>query len=351
MSVDLDAKAERLKLARLLTLDAEELAFLEHLPAEVLVPVRERVSDLLFSQGRARFDRLVAASRLLPNALAVAIAQRVFPPLVCAQVAGRLEADRVAGLVRHADIGFLADMAERTDPRIVAHLIPELPADVAVAAAREMMSRDDHLAAGRLVGLAPDRLIPDLVDAVDDEGDLLEIAFYLEHKDRLDPIVRHVPDARLERVLEIAHERDLWAEALLLASHLGTEQTRRLASVTVRAPRETITGLLEGVHRQGLWPQLLSLVEPVDDAELPPMASHPFLRQREVLVDVLAAAEHVEGWEVVVRVVAAMEAPEQDELVDRLPDLTAQQRRRMATAAERRDLLEAIGPARPVLEA
>jgi hypothetical protein len=66
---------------------------------------------------------------------------------------------------------------------------------------------------------------------------------------------------------------------------------------------------------------------------------------------VLAAAEHVEGWEVVVRVVAAMGAPEQEELVDRLPHLTAQQRRRMATAAERRDLLEAIGPARPVLEA
>jgi hypothetical protein len=347
--MDLDAKAERLKLARLLHVDPDELEFLEALPAEALSPVRERVSDLLFAQGRARFDRLVAASRLLPNALAVAIAQRVFPPLVCAQIAGRLDADRVAGLVRHADVGFLADMAERTDPRIVAHLIPELPADVAVAAAREMMSREDHLAAGRLVGLAPDRLIPELVDAVDDEGDLLEIAFYLEHKDRLDPIVAHVPEERLERVLEIARERDLWPEALLLAGHLGTRQTRRLASVAVRAPDDTISAMLEGVHREGLWPQLLRLVAPVERTHLARLAGHPALRRREVLVAVLDAADETARHDVVVRVVAAMGVEEQHDLVERLPELTARRRRRLAHAAEHHELLDALGPARSVL--
>jgi hypothetical protein len=347
--VDLDARAERLKLARLLHLDPDELRFLEALPAEVLSPVRERVSDLLFDQGRARFDRLVAASRLLPNALSVAIAQRVFPPLVCAQIAGRLEADRVAGLVRHADITFLADMAERTDPRIVAHLIPELPADVAVAAAREMMSREDHLAAGRLVGLAPDRLIPDLVDAVDDEGDLLEIAFYLEHKERLDPIVAHVPEERLERVLEVARERGLWPEALLLAGHLGVRQTRRLASVAVCAPDDTITAMLEGVHREGLWPQLLALVDPVEDEQLSRLAGHPTLRRREVLVDVLDAADEAARHGVVVRVVAAMGVEEQRDLAERLPELTARRQQRLARAAERHGLLDDLGPARPAL--
>lgn len=348
--IDLDARAERLKLARLLHVEPDELAFLEQLSAESLVPVRERVSDLLFAQGAARFDRLISASRLLPNPVTVAIAQRVFPPLVCAQVAGRLEPSRAAELVRHADIGFLADMAECSDPRTVAHLIPALPPEIAVAAAREMMARGDHLASGRLVGFAPDELLPALVDAVDEEADLLEIAFYLERRERLDAIVAHVSDARLARVLEVAHARDLWAEALLLATHLSTAQTRRLASVTARAEQPTITGLLERVHDQGLWPQLLHLVDAADDDELPRVAGHPLLRRSDVLVAVLEAAEQLGAYDVVVRVVAAMDVPVQQELVDQLPESTAHHHRGLASAARRQRVLTRLGPLRPLLD-
>ncbi len=342
--MDLDARAERLKFARLLRLDDEDLAFLEDLPAEATRPVRERVSDLLFAAGEGHFDRLVAASKLLPNPVTASIAQRVFPPLVCAQVAGTLQPKRAADLVRHIDVPFLASMASQTDPRAVAHIVPRLPHEVMIAGAKELNRRRDHLASGRLVGVAPPDVIPDLLAVIPDDGDLLEIAFYLERKDRLDGIVAHVPDERLRNILAIARERELWPQALALTSHLGPEQGARVATVTASGPPEILSSLLEAAQREQLWDDLLPLVANMRDEDLPAVASLPVLRRPEVLRSALDAAAAVDAWDAVVRTVAAMDADVQAELTEAMPELTDDERAALARAADEIGVRDQLGP-------
>ena len=342
--MDLDARAERLKLARLLRVDDDEVAFVEDLPADVIRPVRERISDLLFAAGEGHFDRLVAASKLLPNPVTASIAQRVFPPLVCAQIAGTLQPKRAADLVKHIDVPFLAALASQTDPRAVAHILPALPHDVLIAGAKEMNRRRDHLASGRLVGVAPPEVIPDLLAVIPDDGDLLEIAFFLERKDRLDGIVSHVPDERMRNILEVARERELWPEALALTSHLGPEQAGRVAHLSATGPSETMTALLEAAQREGLWEDLLPLVANMPDEDLPAIAGLPVLRRAEVLRSVLDAAAVVDGWDAVVRTVAAMDADTQAELAVLMSELTDEDRTALASAAADAGVADDLGP-------
>ncbi len=331
----LEARAERLKFERLLHLEDGELAFLESLASREVRPVRERVSDLLHDHGAAHFERLVAASRLLPTPVVAGIAQRVFPPVICAQMAGSLDPEQAAALIRHMDPSFVAELSEHVDPRAVAHLIPVLPDDVMVRVAVEINRREDHLTAGRLVVHAPDRVLPRFIAAIEAERDLLQIAFFLEDWNRLDAIVSHIPDDRLERLVAAAHDDGLWQQALALAAHLSDEQASRIATATARAPQDVRASLLATVIREDLWHALLPVVAQVEDDLLPAIANLPELRDAAVLHAILDAVTEPDDWEVLVRVVVAMDDSARAGIAEALPALTDEQSRSLVDAASR----------------
>lgn len=342
--MDLEARAERLKLERLLEVPAGSLAQLEELDPGDVQRVRERISDLVFAQGAGAFDNLLKASRLLPDKLAASIAQRVFPPMVTAQIAGSLDPDRAAALIVHVDTAYLAKMSGHVDPRAISHLIPALPDRVMVDVAREINQQGDHLTAGRLVGHAPDRVIPKFLAAIPDERDLLEIAFFLEAKQRLDDIVRHVPDDRIATLLEVAGREELWPEAMRLTTHLADDELARLATIAAAASDETIVSLVRATQREGLWPSLLPLVARIEDADLPRVAGVDELRRPEVLAAVVDAGAETGEWGTIVRVVAAMDADAQREVADHLPELDELHREQLVAEAEALDLVGELGP-------
>jgi hypothetical protein len=346
----LDARAERLKFARLLQVDDEHLAFLEALAPDRVRAVRERVSQQLFDQGKGQFTNLVKASRLVPNALAARIAQRVFPPLVCAQVAGLIEPDHAAGLVSHFEVGFLCDVAAHTDPRDITHLVGHMPVDVLVAAARELTARKDYLTAGRFVGVAPSRVLPDLVNAVPDPADLLPIAFFLEAKYRLDEIVDAMPDDRLAGAMVVAAEQELWPEALSLMIHVGEDNTRRVAKLAGKQPDVVLTSLLRTTHREQLWDDVWPLVRYMTDDGLARAASVPALQDPDVLTGALDSAGRIGEYDTAVRVLAAMTPEAQQAVSDALPDPDPKHLAGLGDAARGlglRDRLGAIGDRLP----
>lgn len=295
----LEARAERLKKARLVHVDDDAAGFLEQLPPHDVRVVRERLSHLVFAQGEGALDNLLQASRLLPNALAAMIAQKVFPPVITALVSGKLDGDRASALIRHVDTGYLADMAPHLDPANIADVVQALPNDVMVEVEQEINRRGDHVSAGHLVGVAPDRVIPDFLAAIPDERDLLEIAFFLEAKDRLDAIVAHVDDERVAR--------------LLLAA-----------------------------EREGLWPTLLRLVHWMRDGDLPKVAGAPLLQRRAVVLAIVEAAAEVDEWGTVARVAAAMDEDGRTAVLGHASAVDAAHVAALRDAAERLGLEEVV---------
>lgn len=224
---DLVVVAELRKLERLLDVRQGDLAHLEQLGPVTLRALREQVEATLHGQAGDALHAILAASRLLPDRLVASIAERTFPPVLTAQLAGLLEPERAAALVGHFSTGYLASLAAHVAPDAIAPIVPRLPRPVLLDVAAEVDRRGDHLTAGRLVGLAPDDALGALVAAIPDAADLVEIACLLEAEHRLGDIAATLPDQRVDDVLRTVDQRGWWGRALALAERLPQDQLVR----------------------------------------------------------------------------------------------------------------------------
>lgn len=240
-------RIEVAKLARLLAAPPRRFDYLADLPAAEVRRVREMATDSLFGADRVVFERIALASRLVPNAVTAAIAQRAFGPLLCARVAGALEPARAADLARRLPAPFLADVAAELDPRRVAAVLPSLPGGLVVAVARELVRRDDFITLGRFVGRMP---APSLRAAVlvIDEPALLRIALFGEDDERFAEVFAMVPDARVPAVVAalVAEPDGFIVDLLPVVSTLDGAGLARLAAAARGLPdadRARLAGL------------------------------------------------------------------------------------------------------------
>ncbi|WP_156756287.1 hypothetical protein [Actinokineospora pegani] len=222
-------RIEVAKLARVLGEDPARFDYLLPLPPEDVRVLRERATERLFSENRAAYERIAAASRLVPNAITAAIAQRTFGPLMCARVAGVLDADRALDLAGRLSVGFLADVAAQLDPRKAGPVMGRLPLETVVAVGRELVRRGDYLTMGRFVDDAPDHTLRAVVTALSEET-LLRVALHSDTHDRFPALFALVADDRVPAFLAATTTPDLTEDVLPLLTHLDADGLDRLAA-------------------------------------------------------------------------------------------------------------------------
>lgn len=230
MSEQLQARAEILKLARLLERDPESLDYLRGIPVADLRSLREQVTEVLFSAHNQLLSRLARASRLLPTPLVATIGERAFGPLLSARLAALLDPVRAVEMAGRMPVRFLAGVAVQLDPRRASGVHR---GDAAASDRADHASscwRGEYVTMGSFVGhLGPDAFRA-AVDQMDDAA-LLQVAFVLESKDSLQGLIALLPPERIDGIIDAASREDLWPEVLDLLSHLDTEQTRRFAEL------------------------------------------------------------------------------------------------------------------------
>ena len=192
----LQSRAEILKLARMLQREPAELAYLELVSLADLCALRDHVTDALFDANSATLNRLAMASKLLPAGLTATISERAFGPLLSARMAGRLEPEAAVSVASKLPTPFLADLAVELDPRRASAVISLIaPAQIA-AITGELARRGEHVTMGRFVGHMGDPAMAAALQAMDNVT-LLQVAFVLEDKDRLDHMIGLLPEPRL----------------------------------------------------------------------------------------------------------------------------------------------------------
>jgi hypothetical protein len=229
----LAAPVERRLLERALRREPGELGHLDRLPVATLRDLREQVERGLRLAGDDVFGNLLAASRLLPDALVARVAQRALTPMMCAQLAGLLEPHRARSLVRHLDASYVAELAGHVDPSTIAHLVPHLPRPLVVEVASTVLASGDGLTAARLVVLLPDEVVVEVLARVDHDTMLLEVL--LTAPGDHDRLVSLVPSGRLEGCVRAAGDAAVVARLLQLAALVGGGQQVRLAAAVVAA--------------------------------------------------------------------------------------------------------------------
>lgn len=252
MSLDrLVARAEVLKLARLLGLPPRRLDYLEVAAAADLAAVRVQVTDALFDNEAHRLRRIADAGRVVPIGVMATIGEKAFGPLLCARLTGLLDPDRAAQVGARLPSAFLAEVAAELDPRRARAVITRMPAETIATVAGLMAAAGEDVAMGRFVGFLEDDVLAACIAAIDDAS-LLRTGFVLEGKERLDTMIALVPDERLARVPDTIVAENLWVEALDLLAHLGDEQLQRLVRLTDGRDSAPFSGLAQAAAEHGV---------------------------------------------------------------------------------------------------
>lgn len=323
MSERLDARAEVLKLARLLTVEDSELEFLGELPPNALRQYREAATERLFDADAATFRRVGSAARLVPSPIVASIAQRAFGPLLCARAAGCVDEGKALDVLRRLPAEFVAEATVEVDPRRVAGLIPKVPQELVVPVARLLGEREEYVTMGRFLAYVPDHVITAAIGALSDEA-MLRTAFVLEHKDSLDHAVGLLPPARLPGIIASASDLGLWAEALDLLDHLSEERLGPIAE-TVAAQNEAAIGkLVSAVSAGGLWDSLLPVVRLMSEDSLTRLVEVPVFHDPAILAEIIdSAATSSSGlWQDLAPLIDALPAEvhlQAAEIASRLP--------------------------------
>ncbi|HEX6390122.1 MAG TPA: hypothetical protein VFZ89_11755, partial [Solirubrobacteraceae bacterium] len=275
--------------------------------------LREQVTDRLFDADADASRRVGAAARLVPSGVAATIAQRAFGPLLCARVAGAVDAGKAIDIAKRLPAGFLADVTVELDPRRVAAIIAEVPEALVVPVAEELGRRGEHVTMGRFLAYVPDHGITGAIGVLSDEA-MLHTAFVLEHKERLDHAVGLLPPERLPGILRRASELALWPEALDLLDHLSEERRWPIADVVAAQDEAVITELIRAVAAAGIWDSLLPVVRTMSEESRLRLAATPVFHEPAVMRAIVEAAAREGLWVDLVPLLDALPADARNEL-------------------------------------
>jgi hypothetical protein len=302
MSTAIESQAEVIKIARSLGLAPEALGYLLEVDSEDLARLREQVSQAMFAGSAERFTLIAAASRVIPVSVAATIAQRALGPLLGAQMAGLLDPARAVRLAGRLQPEFLADVAMHLDPARAAAVISELPADLVGEVATVLAGRGDFVTMGRFVSYLEPGVISATFSRIPDAA-MLQSAFVMEGKDRLDAIVALLPPDRIPRLMAAARADELWAEVLSLIGYLTPDTQSRLADMAAEDPA-TLAGLTDAAERLNAWDAVLPIVPRMNPANQARTASLTARVSDASLRRILATVNRRDLWGLFVPMVA-----------------------------------------------
>lgn len=210
------------KFAAEFELDPEQVATLATLDPVDVARFRRAVDDYLQSTHGLAFGRAAKASVLVPPKIGAMVAKKAFGPRLAARVAGAMPPDAGARLAGHMDVEFLASVSETLSPSVAADVVNRLPKDTIIAVVQELVTRPvGCMTIGRFVDAVSDEVILTVVDALEDDLDLLRIAVSIDPFGGLDRVLGIVPRDRIVGAVGRAHEAgelDLVIMVLLGAS-------------------------------------------------------------------------------------------------------------------------------------
>jgi hypothetical protein len=265
----LQARAEILKLARMLEREPDSLAYLEAVGLADLRVLRDEITDVLWSGDGGGIGKLAAAAKLLPAGLSATISERALGPVISAQLAARLEPSRAIDVAAKLSTNFLADVAIELDPRRTSAVIAGIPPQRIAEITAALVARGEYVTMGQFVGHLDDQALRAALGAMDN-GALLRIGFVLEDKDGLDRLLALMTKGRVKAIVIAAAEEDLWLEALDLLGHLGPARRRQLIASARSLDDAVLERIVATVVEHELWAQarLIAEVDPRLEAKL-----------------------------------------------------------------------------------
>lgn len=312
---DFDTQAELIKLGRLLSVKESELAFLGNVSAADLRTLRQAMSHSLFNEGRGIFRNMAKAAKLLPQKILVRMTLKAFGPVLSARVAGEMEPGRAIALAAELPADFLADITLSLDPESSRDIIRGIPLDQVMAVTEILLAREEFITMARFVDALNDEVLAATMETVDDAA-LLHIGFFVEDKVHLNKAIRHLSDARLDGMVHVCEQQNLWPEILALMEHMDASTRMRLANVAGQQEEKIHLSLLAATEKEDMWPLVLDMVDAMEEAYRPAIANLAAEQDDALLIRLFAVAKSHDKWPLVLNILAAMTEKHQQHMAE-----------------------------------
>jgi len=255
------AKAEVLKLARLLGADEKDFAFLESHDALAIRALREQMTAQLYDDGKALLQKVAAATKLTPTGISAVIAEKALGPLLCARVASLVGAEKAIDISKKLSPAFLAETCLHLDPRRTADIIRGTPVEMVVAVSKILQAKKEFVTMARFVDALTPEAIKAVINATPDEEPLLRTAVFAENPALHNELVSYLPKSRLKSLIgKATADAELWSAALSLMSHLNPQWMGELGQLTSELDDATLAKIVDYSTAQNLWAVQLQVI-------------------------------------------------------------------------------------------
>lgn len=308
--MSLAVRSELAKLRQQWHLDDQALPFLEQLPETQLRELRTASSELLFAQNSVLFRRLAKLANRF-SLLAPWLAKMI-GPLLTARIVGEIPARNAARIAARVEPAYVAQIAAFLDPRRTRDLIQFIHKDYIVEVALALIERRDYPTMGRFVSYLNDEVLQAVLDAVDDEAELLRAAFFMDSKNRLSHVVRMLPQARRRKVVLLAldEKHPLLDEIMCVLANVNFALKRELGDLAAAQDDAVIARVIAHTQQAGLWGDLMPVVASLSQTQQKRIANLPILSQQpEVIESLVLAADQHNLWLQVLPLAGMLEEP------------------------------------------
>jgi hypothetical protein len=206
-------------------------------------------------------------------------------------------------------VSFFADTCAYLDPRRTHDLIAQMPIDMTVQVAAELVRRGDYVTISRFIDFVTDEQTRAVVAAIEDEAAILRVAFYMGSKNRMDHLFQTLPPERIERmIVRVEEERDELLPAFLsVLIHVSYARKRELGDIIAAQDPSILSGYIRATHEQRLWRDVLPVVASMSAAAKRKLVNLPILSEHSVQEGIIHAADDHEDWGLLLPLIAGMD--------------------------------------------
>lgn len=148
-----EAAHELERLARLLLVEAEDLATLHGVAPDALRALHDQASDAMLEANRHALEPLVSLASKLPGSVVGKLIRTTLHPRIAARAVALLPRDQAVQLADGLPVDLLTDIAAVADPRHLGPLMAELPVETIADVTAELAAREDTVT---IRGLLPE---------------------------------------------------------------------------------------------------------------------------------------------------------------------------------------------------
>ena len=221
----------------------DDLSFLKKLNANELELLRETIENLFEQELGQQLERLAKVVKFIPNFLTAKIAESAIGPMVTARITPYIEVKDAISIMKSLSIPFMSHTAEFLIPSKAKNLINSLPMDLMKKVVAHLVKHHHFSVIGGFVEITDDKRVIEIANYIESEADLCRITSYVENKEKIVPVILHLSERKVLKLIEASFDLHLQNDLFDIFSKMNNAQQKRIVAILGKLPTKIVNDI------------------------------------------------------------------------------------------------------------